>query len=262
MKTIMANFRQPTDGCTMMRHLGKHRSLLFSGLPFLLMLFFLYSAVAAENEKDAPKKTMAEADDDPYGDDDKDDGGDESNLTPKYLMDQFHENGDAAWKKYKDRELSVTGYIREIGKDKSGRYVVIGTLHWQNKQNKNIITCYLKDSSEEQTSEFQPGEFVRVEGMLARKGDSLSIGGGTVNKAKEPNTFNREFVPPKFKKCEKCHGSGFVRVEKDNYNSKKLLSSSTKKIKCPACNGKGEIKVSPGHYRKIEDAPENKDKKD
>lgn len=219
------------------------------------MLLFILESVA-EDGKDAPKRTMAESDDESFEKAD----GDEFNLTPKYLIDQFAEDSDAAWDKYKGKDISVTGYIREIGKDKGGRFVIVGTLRWQGKDNRYAITCHLKDGQEEDISDFQPGEFVRVEGRLAKKGDTLSISEAAVHKAKEPNTFNREFVPPKFKKCEKCNGSGFVRVDRDNVNSKKLLSTTTtKRIKCPACNGKGEIKISPGHYKKAGDSPENKD---
>ena len=231
----------------------------------LFFLFFTCShAICAEKNNPTPADTIAQAEnpeEEAYAEEDEEDGGDEFNLTPRYLMDQFAEDSHAAWKKYKDKQLSVTGYIREIGKDKDGRYVIIGTNPQQNNKSRNIIKCYLEDFPDQDISGFQPGEFVRVEGLLVRKDDGLNIKKGTVNKSKEPNTFNREFVPPKFKKCERCNGSGFVRVEKDKYNSKKMLSN-TKRIKCPACNGRGKIKVSPGYYKKIDDPAEDKNKKD
>jgi len=173
-------------------------------------------------------------------------------VDSQYLLDQFKADAKSAKEKYKDKPLKVSGFIKEIGKSGKTWFVVICTHRHHGNTMKNLLKCYLSKVDEKQIKKFTTGHYVSVTGVLyIKKGEKPTIKKGEITRVQVPNSdFNKKYVPPKYKKCTKCNGFGFIRRERSHIKKKRLMSY-TKKVKCPSCKGRGEVKISSGHYKKL-----------
>ena len=81
-------------------------------------------------------------------------------ISSEVLMDDFHQDEDAANKKYKEKVIEVDGVVKEVTFLNNRNTVIL-----YGANNNSYILCDMASGQEEAIKSLQPGQSVKVKGI-------------------------------------------------------------------------------------------------